>query len=265
MNDDSILAVLYLLSEEDLLNTANVCFRLRKLAQTVFSLTKKGERNLTLVHDNDIWRKKSSYLRIFSPNIKFARVLSAEENFPKSGSVDTDLKCIMDALRETKNLEYLEIDMPIHFLTKPFFSDLSKFQNLRTLKLYSNYDSRAIPSFEVLNQLEKLSELVWSFPDKFTVKKLLCLLRNVSNLEKLIVICLRTFGATVSTDHNFIDDESYREMLNIVSKRAQRKHLHVTIVGTGSLVERILPSRVNELLDIKCLECPSRRIQWQRF
>lgn len=248
MNDDCILEILSYLDGANLCNMANVCARLRILAQMVFSAKKEGEKELTLVHDKDEWKNLRSQLRTFGLHNKLIRFVSKERNH-RCHCRDTGLECITYLSLTTPNLEHLEVDMLSHVLTDTFFQTMTKFPNLKTLKVYSVYNCSLAFSFGII---KKLTELIWGYPAIFSVSDLLTLITTGTRLERLIVIC---HSGIYAVDDQYINADIYRKMLDVISNRAHKKPLHVIIMGCESFMRRFhVAFPTHDSLKITCVK-----------
>lgn len=257
LNDDCIFGVLYLLSDEDLLNSGKVCSRMLVLAREVLSKTKKGGLTIT-IEDNE-WMKMKSYIRFFSAHIKRIRLVSNDKFF-MSDDTNADIGYAMRLLRQLNNLEYLEVEVP-SYISATFFLAVSELKNLGSLKIYSHSGVRVHHSFKLLEQLKHLAELVWcSF--SLSVNDLFCMIKNGKHLQRIIVV----ISSMCTLDHNVIDKKMYEGMLNVVSHRPSGTKLDIRIVGVESQIKKFMVEfPQHELLKISCTECRLRRIHWLRF
>lgn len=140
----------------------------------------------------------------------------------------------VEFINEAESLEHLEIDVLPQHLLAPIIASIPTFKNIKTLKLYCEYLENHPATLDVVDQLEHLTEFVWGYPKKFSPKNLLFVIKNANNLEQLIVsFSNRRLTTSEPAAHQIspIDAESYEQMLDIVSKRANGKPLNVIIVG----------------------------------
>lgn len=251
MNDDCILKILSYLNANDLRNAANVCTDLRQLAQLVFSSKKGGEKELTLIHDDDEWKKMRCLLRAFGAHMKSARMVSTKKKH-RCSCQDPGLECITFLSQNTQNLEHLEIDLYAHVLTKTVLLSITNFPNLKTIKVYSLYNAAVKYSIDILKELTHVTELVWGYPAIFDVNDLHQMIEHGVELQQLFVVC---HSGVYAVDHNFLDAKLYGQMVDIISKRPHKKPLHVIIMGClGHLSRFKMDFPAHELLKITCLE-----------
>lgn len=251
LNEDCILEILSYLNIDDLRNAANVCTDLRDFALLVFSSKKNGERELTLIHDNDEWKKMRSHLRAFGAHMKSARLVSTRKKH-RCSCRDPGLECMTFLSLYTQNLEYLEIDFYAHVLSKTILLSIANFPNLKTIKVYSLYNAAVKYSIDILKQLTLVTELVWGYPAIFDVNDLHKMIEHGVELQQLIVVC---HSGVYAVDHNFLDEKLYRKMVDLISKRPNKKPLHVIIMGClGHLSRFQMKFPAHELLKITCLE-----------
>lgn len=144
---------------------------------------------------------------------------------------------IFEFINQCDSLEYFEMDSLRYQLPKSFYDAVPKFKNITTLKVYSIFNGTADYSFDIINELPKLSELVWGYPARFTLSDLMCMIQKGSNLQQLVVICYHAITA-VSADELHINEESYRNMLETVSRRPNKKPLNIIIFGTELQIKK---------------------------
>lgn len=251
MNDDCILEILKHLNGDDLCNVANVCVHLRLLAQMVYASKKDGEKELTLVHDNNKWKALRKHLRTFGAYHKSLRLVSTERNH-RCHCRDTGLECITYLTLNAENLEHLEIDMLSHVLTDTFFHEIPNFHNLKTLKVYSIYNCGLVFGIEIIKKLPQLSELVWGYPAIFSINDLQRLTQIGENLQQLIVIC---HSGIYAVDDKSLNAELYQKMLDAILSRPNQKPLHVIIMGCESFMRRFqIDFPTHESFKITCVK-----------
>lgn len=251
MNDDCILEILKYLNGEDLCSVAHVCAHLQLLARMAYSSNKEGDKELTLVHDNDKWKASRTQLRTFGIHQKSIRFVSVERNHRCTCS-DTGLECFTYLSSHTENLEHLEIDMLSHVLKDTFFHEISKFSKLKSLKVYSVYNCGVVFGIEMLDRLPKLTELVWGYPAIFGVKDLKRVVHIGQSLEQVVVIC---HSGIYAIDRELLTAEIYQEMLSVVKSRASEKPLEIIIMGCETFLRRFkIDFPTDESLKITCVK-----------
>lgn len=156
-------------------------------------------------------------------------------------------------ISQLKSIEHLELDwlmqIPDSNEWKSFFQTLHKFKNLKTLRIYQRLIHENWAQFR--NWIH-LSDLVWAGPVYFSVKDLLNIIRFCENLEQLIVI----FEITVRViDNDHIDAIMYREMLDMILQRQNKKPLSVIIIGKEKSLSKFhVEIPMDPMLRITCME-----------
>lgn len=117
------------------------------------------------------------------------------------------------------------------------YEEISKFENLKSIKMYDRNRSNMESSIEMVSRLSHLSELILAYRFDFAVYHLASLVRNGHNLEKLIIIF---HDREVSAMRTSCTCELFQTMDNIVSQRANGKPLKVIIVGNKKQIKQFI-------------------------
>lgn len=161
----------------------------------------------------------------------------------------------IEFIDEAENLEYVEIVALPQDLFTPINETISKFKNIKTLKIYCEYVENHRTSLENILKLEHLSELVWGYPKKFNARNLHCMVKAAKNLQRLIV----SFSTRLSIFERALrpmSAESYGQILETVSSRSNGKRLDVIVVGhryKTQLKQFEVAGPMHESLKITCL------------
>lgn len=146
--------------------------------------------------------------------------------------------------REPKPIQHLVVDEIMESKVDSWFSEIRHFRELETLRAYckSERDDSVIEDEDVtdefstkilrlshlIEELPLLIDVVLGYPDVITPTSLLRLIKSGPNLERLIIIlnykCMKNFNVDKLPPR-------FGEMLDVVSKRPNKKRLHVILIG----------------------------------
>lgn len=225
MNDDCIMLVMSYLDAKHLYHLAFMSSRLQKLAQSVFS--RKG-LILELCLSIKEWSREGIHSRIFGSHARTIRcVFYRDHNMPPA-----NVKMLVGWISRWEKLEHLEINRRVTSSSDldptlhPLWDALSKFEKLRSLKVYSAYTD--LMHLGIMRLKNHLTEYVFGYFDSLTVENLFTMIENGVNLQRLLLIGYN--GRYIKDNHTPFDAEIYQRMLNIIQNRPNKKPLHIILV-----------------------------------